>query len=378
MPEIPDVIVFVRHSAECKYKGDETYRGCRCRKHLRWSYRGEQFRVSAKTRSWQDAEKAAKRKQDEFGGSGPVDAPSERVTIKKAIESFLVRKTNEEVSKGVHAKYTRELARLRDFASGLGKSFPEQMTLPMLEEFRATWKARYPSSFTRSKVQERLKSFLQYCFDSRWISHIPKLSTIEVSEPETMPLTDAEYSALLNQTYKHFEDYPDSGTKFRALIRLMRFSGLAIQDAVTLKRSEISQNHDKTVYRVVTSRQKNDNHVYVPIPADLAEELLQVANGNKKYVFWSGNGKPETIAKHWSMHFSALFDEAGVKCDGYMKSHRLRDTFAVSLLLKGVSMEDVSRLLGHTSIRTTEKHYAKWNKARQNRIDGLVAQTWEK
>jgi integrase len=59
-----------------------------------------------------------------------------------------------------------------------------------------------------------------------------------------------------------------------------------------------------------------------------------------------------------------------------MVSHRLRDTFAVDLLQKGVPMEEVSKLLGHTSIRTTEKHYAKWMKGRQDRLDSLVIGTW--
>lgn len=59
-----------------------------------------------------------------------------------------------------------------------------------------------------------------------------------------------------------------------------------------------------------------------------------------------------------------------------MLSHRLRDTFAVDLLEKGVPMEEVSKLLGHTSIRTTEKHYAKWSKGRQDRLDTLVRETW--
>jgi integrase len=40
--------------------------------------------------------------------------------------------------------------------------------------------------------------------------------------------------------------------------------------------------------------------------------------------------------------------------------HCLRDTFAVSLLQKGVPLEEVSKLLGSESIKTTEKSYAKW------------------
>jgi site-specific recombinase XerD len=38
--------------------------------------------------------------------------------------------------------------------------------------------------------------------------------------------------------------------------------------------------------------------------------------------------------------------------------HQLRDTFAVGLLSAGVPLEEVARALGHSSVKTTEKHYA--------------------
>jgi integrase/recombinase XerD len=38
----------------------------------------------------------------------------------------------------------------------------------------------------------------------------------------------------------------------------------------------------------------------------------------------------------------------------------------------------VSKLLGHSSIKTTEKSYAPWVKARQDRFDSLVVATWKK
>ena len=56
--------------------------------------------------------------------------------------------------------------------------------------------------------------------------------------------------------------------------------------------------------------------------------------------------------------------------------HRFRDTFAVSLLLKGVSLESVSKLLGHTSIKVTERHYSPWVKARQDQLEADVKRTW--
>lgn len=45
--------------------------------------------------------------------------------------------------------------------------------------------------------------------------------------------------------------------------------------------------------------------------------------------------------------------------------------FAVDLLEKGV-LEEVSKLLGHESVKTTEKHYSKGRKGRQDRLDSLA------
>ena len=61
-----------------------------------------------------------------------------------------------------------------------------------------------------------------------------------------------------------------------------------------------------------------------------------------------------------------------------MLSHRLRDTFAVDLLQKGIPMEEVSKLLGHESIKATERSYAKWVKERQDRLDALVTDSWKR
>jgi len=53
-----------------------------------------------------------------------------------------------------------------------------------------------------------------------------------------------------------------------------------------------------------------------------------------------------------------------------------RDTFAVSLLLKGVSLHSVSKVLGHSSIKITERHYAPWVKARQDQLEAEVRRIW--
>jgi integrase len=57
-------------------------------------------------------------------------------------------------------------------------------------------------------------------------------------------------------------------------------------------------------------------------------------------------------------------------------AHRLRDTFTVELLLAGVPLDRVSVLLGHRSIRITERHDAPWTRSRQDQIEADLKAAW--
>lgn len=54
-----------------------------------------------------------------------------------------------------------------------------------------------------------------------------------------------------------------------------------------------------------------------------------------------------------------------------------RDTFAVELLLAGVPIDQVSLLLGHSSVKVTEKHYAPFVKARQAQLAQSARMAWD-
>jgi integrase/recombinase XerD len=376
MATTPVVTVFVRHKPQCPRAGEEFHKNCKCRKHLRWSYGGKQFRQSAKTKSWEEAEKEKRRIEDKFDPKRPDAALTvnreTRKTTRNAIDTFVASKQSQGVSEVVINKYTRELNRLEEHFAARGKVFPSEITLDDLIEFRAGWVKAYPSATTRQKVQERLRGFLRYCYEAGHIARIPTLSPIKPNAPSTMPLTAKEYKTLLESVPKAFSD-PKKSARVRALIRLMRHSGLAIRDAVTLERSEILHDEKKKLHRIVTARQKTGTHVSVPLVPDVATELLAVLNGNPRFVFWSGNGRPESALKTWHDDLRKLFDKAGMP-KGH--SHQLRDTFAVDMLAKGLPLQEVSRLLGHESIKTTERYYAKWVPERQDRLDSLVVATF--
>ena len=53
------------------------------------------------------------------------------------------------------------------------------------------------------------------------------------------------------------------------------------------------------------------------------------------------------------------------------------EAFSVNLLQAGVPLETVSVLLGHSSIKVTERHYAPWMKSRQVKLEESIEKAWE-
>jgi integrase/recombinase XerD len=377
-PGPPIITIFVRHAASCKYRGDEFEKRCRCPKHLRWTSDRTQHRASAHTRSWAEAEKRKREIEDQLAGRTPeVEPEQERRGLQDCIDIFIQDKKNQGVTEKVIGKYTRELARLRAYCEQNRVYAVKGITRELLTGFCATWPELYPSTYTRAKVRERVRSFLRYGYEAQWIPRIPALPKIKIDEPPTLPLSGDEYTRLLDAVYGTVAD-PAQRARVHALLQLMRWSGLAIRDALTLKRAGLQFDEKKQLHRIVTARQKTGVNVSVPIPPDIAQELLSVANGNPEYIFWSGKGEQESITKNWAKYYIApVFKAAKIPNDGHMMSHRLRDTFAVDLLQNGVPLEEVSKMLGHESIKTTERHYSRWVKARQDRLDALVVASWK-
>jgi integrase/recombinase XerD len=147
---------------------------------------------------------------------------------------------------------------------------------------------------------------------------------------------------------------------------LLRYSGLRIHDAVTLSRERIQQ--DKLFLYTI----KTGAAVWCPLPSIVVEALDVIARANS-YFFWNGESKPKSAIGYWQRLLQDLSKLTGVPD---VHAHRFRDTFAVELLLSGVPIERVSVLLGHSSIRVTEKHYAPWIKARQEQLEADVRRTW--
>jgi integrase/recombinase XerD len=202
--------------------------------------------------------------------------------------------------------------------------------------------------------------------ESGWIptNAASHLRPPKISGPPTAPFTREEFSSIL----KACDVYPDrlNAVRLRALVLLLRYSGLRIRDAVTLSRNRI-QGDKLFVYTA-----KTGTAVFCPLPPFVIDALSLIPSST--YFFWTGLSKPKSAVGDWQLSLKRLLILAGVP-DGH--AHRFRDTFSVELLLAGVPIERVSILLGHQSVRITEKHYAPWVRERQEQLEADVRRTWE-
>jgi hypothetical protein len=92
------VTVWRRHSETCPHKRDRGYRKCKCRVSLEWG--PDRKRKSAKTRSWEQGERIARRMEREFERAALGEkATLEAITVEHAAESFLETKAGEGIDK---------------------------------------------------------------------------------------------------------------------------------------------------------------------------------------------------------------------------------------------------------------------------------------
>ena len=342
---------------------------------------GTYIRRSLKTGSWERATDLGRVIEDAEDPAATPERKDEPVTVVQAVTEYLADAKARELS--VATIYKLDIFFRKQFLAWCkaeGYRLLREIDLRAVQAFRASWK---DGAMAKKKKQERLTGFFWFCIRADWIATNPtnKLGRVSVTQAPTDYFTREEYEKLLDATYLYRENRGETGTanatRIRTLIKLMRWSGLRIRDALTLERTRLI-NDNLLLYQA-----KTGTPVYVRLPPQVAEELRAIPAGakpNPRYFFWSGNGLPKTAVADWQRSFRRLFRLAKLeKGDGSPKRcfpHMMRDTFAVEMLLAGVPIDQVSMLLGHSSVKITEKHYSPWVKARQDQLAASVRNAW--
>jgi integrase/recombinase XerD len=373
----PLITIFVRHSAGCKYAGDETGKRCRCPKHFRWTQNGKQYRRSAKARSWEDADQKKRVLLDQLAGRKPA-AEDTGMSVEKAVEIFMQAKRNDGLEPPTLAKLQLTCDRIQEFCEKAGVFTLENVTLIHLTTW--PWDRYFSTTHSLRTNQERVKSFFRYFHNAGVIAKNPAAAwkRLKGEIEQVSGFTPKEYEKILATAKKSGEQ------KLHSLVQVMRFAGLGIIDAACLERSQILQ-HGKN-YRIrLASRQKTSKKdtrqmIDNAIPPAVGRDLVSVLNGNPRYVFW--NRAVETAAtptekrdavKYWQKRVRVLLNGAGLP---NATSHKFRHTLAIEMIRHGATFEDVAAALGNT-VGVVAKFYShEWAKVRQGRTDAAIKAAW--
>ena len=136
----------------------------------------------------------------------------------------------------------------------------------------------------------------------------------------------------------------------RDIFIMMIDGGFRINEASVLKWTDI--DFENGVIYLYRSKVSNDD--FIPMTNRLRTTLLNRRKAvDGEYVFPGRYGGHKTIKNNRALE--AAFRRAGVTD---VSSHNLRKTFATRLLNRGAAITDVQHLLGHSSVKTTERAYA--------------------
>jgi integrase len=294
-------------------------------------------------------------------------------TIQEAVEKFVADGRARNLRVESVKKLQDAVERLfLSFCSKKGYRLLKHLGVDEIREFRNELIKRYAASSTQTRL-EYLRSFLRFCQSSGWILTNPALA---VKPPRsdshpTLPFDESEVDRMLAAARAFTtRGYFGGGKRARveAMILLLRYSGLRISDASTLERSRLQGT------KLFLYTQKTGTPVRIPLPQRVVDALLASPSEDPAYFFWNGCCLRTSTVKIWETTFRTVFEKAEIE-GGHI--HRFRDTFAVRLLEKGVSIETVSVLLGHSNIGITLKHYRPWVQSLQNKLEQDVAQAWQ-
>jgi integrase/recombinase XerD len=297
--------------------------------------------------------------------------------VSECIEKYLLSR-KQDLDERTHNQHKLALDRLQRFLAAQGVLYIRQMTVDHLETFKTAGLPKDMASTSRATTDAKIRCFLRTAFRRSWIKEalVLKVTTVKAVYEQKEPYTDAEVEAILKESLRMdggTHGYATKPKTFRLLLELMLSTGLRVGDAVSFDPSSLFKGETSWIYTYHPQKRKRTDKpqtLEAYITPDLKTRIDECEWLSKKGPFWYGIGvDPTPLAAAVYERMQAIGVKAKVPdC----RPHRLRDTFAVGRLNAGMQLEDVSRLLGHSSVKVTETYYAKWVSSRKRRLERIL------
>jgi integrase/recombinase XerD len=175
------------------------------------------------------------------------------------------------------------------------------------------------------------------------------------------PASDDEIERLFVAIGSHLRD--------RTMFTLMLHSGLRVGEVSRLRVSDIDLKKGGTPALRVNGKGEQERIVYLSATgAELLENYLnQRPEGTPEEVFLNRLGQAITITGI-QYRLGCHCERAGI----WLTCHQLRHTFACRMIAGDVPVVSIQKLLGHASIRTTQRYVRVADKKVENDYQAAV------
>lgn len=272
--------------------------------------------------------------------------PSARLPMVWDDETYIIKYFEAKMIEGLSDETIKTYrSEIKDFIINIDKPLREMTTQDITEYFINLRKRRNISDCNLNHRLSVLKSLYQWMYENDYIEKNPCLGIrrIKYKKGCRQPLTPQELDRIRYACRNNLRN--------TALIEFMYSTGCRVNEVRHIKISDIDFFNKEVV---VLGKGNKERTVYISAQAENAiKRYLETRNNKNEYLF--AHSRDLGNRPMDSDTIRSIFKQIGCSAglDRNLKPHEMRHTTATDALKRGMPVEEVQMLLGHSRIDTT-------------------------
>ncbi|QHJ84975.1 MAG: hypothetical protein [Bacteriophage sp.] len=258
----------------------------------------------------------------------------------RMLKKYIATKRLEGKSENTINAYSLEMSQ---FVQAINKPLKEINTFDIRMYLAMYQEERHICNKTLDNKRRIISSFFGWMYSEGFICFNPALAVKQIKVPKAKkkPFTSIDELRIRNAC---------TNKRDRALVEFLDATGLRVSEVVSLNREDIDFI---TKESIVVGKGNKERTFYInDVCAEYLKDYFQSRTDKNDALFVARKAPYRRLEKPG---IEAAIRKIG-NCAGVEKAHphRFRRTLATNMVRKGVPIQDVSTILGHADLRTTQ------------------------